>query len=778
MKQKLHALIWFGAALLALAGCQQENVEVLGQGDSEVKAQFVFNVSTNTTATKQLADNTQANGTSGKFLGINDAKLLTYSLSSDGQILKTDQTADKIYDLASVMNAATASSFKSRRVLEMSLPLNTNTVLFYGKAPDITTGSYGEYMNAKDVYGALDPENGFIVGKDAGSANFQLCKRLEDKDGFYAMEKVMAGILTVIMNDSLSVKAGTHGAISATAKPDQNNNPYGFSFPASPSAAGGYPEITWADYAGTNSPVEPAHTLYPLEEKLGRAYKQMTTIYTNDGELRAGSGEATLRIITDLWTVVNSVRCAAPTSPAEAVAKFFAEEIDTHLSTYFTATPNGTGAPITNVGFKTMKLICDGLVADKFWPQNAKAIAAKPTGSWDETNSTYTGELGLAYDYNPKDFPFCFNILRGAAYTTFDKTNLFYKYPKYFNTSEVGGDPYDPATESGHTAEDYYYPAQLLYFGNSPVRTSAIEHTESEYPDNCDDWIKDNQWAAKTGGEDDWTGTRVKSTTRSVAMKGLIHYGVAMLETRVGYTAAALSNGYIYDNNAAVQERDNPGCGEKDNKVDITTDGSFILTGVIIGGQHEKVDWDFLPKNHENEGFVYDRHVSSSVTFSNGSENPGAGKTAFEPNYTVVFDNYHPTIQETVYVALEFQNKTGHDFFGNYNLIRNNGYFYLIGELNPAGKTLSSWPIEVPPYDYSGEGDTYVGVPRIFIQGYKTTVTFKLSTKSLQAAYLTVPDLRASSLTLGLSVDIDWQQGLDYPEVVIGTGDPTPPSGN
>jgi hypothetical protein len=31
-----------------------------------------------------------------------------------------------------------------------------------------------------------------------------------------------------------------------------------------------------------------------------------------------------------------------------------------------------------------------------------------------------------------------------------------------------------------------------------------------------------------------------------------------------------------------------------------------------------------------------------------------------------------------------------------------------------------------------------------------------------------VPDLRASSLTMGLSVDIEWRSGLTYNEIVIG----------
>ena len=44
----------------------------------------------------------------------------------------------------------------------------------------------------------------------------------------------------------------------------------------------------------------------------------------------------------------------------------------------------------------------------------------------------------------------------------------------------------------------------------------------------------------------------------------------------------------------------------------------------------------------------------------------------------------------------------------------------------------------------------------------------KFGPNSLKYAYLTVPDLRASSLTLGLSVDIKWKPGITYNEVIIG----------
>jgi hypothetical protein len=49
-----------------------------------------------------------------------------------------------------------------------------------------------------------------------------------------------------------------------------------------------------------------------------------------------------------------------------------------------------------------------------------------------------------------------------------------------------------------------------------------------------------------------------------------------------------------------------------------------------------------------------------------------------------------------------------------------------------------------------------------------TTANFKIGEHSLKYAYLTVPDLRSSSVTLGLSVDLKWEAGLTFNDVVIG----------
>ena len=59
--------------------------------------------------------------------------------------------------------------------------------------------------------------------------------------------------------------------------------------------------------------------------------------------------------------------------------------------------------------------------------------------------------------------------------------------------------------------------------------------------------------------------------------------------------------------------------------------------------------------------------------------------------------------------------------------------------------------------------------PRLSLTAYHATeAKFQLGEKSLQHAYMTIPDLRSSQISLGLSVDLEWQEGLDF-EVLLGS---------
>ena len=61
---------------------------------------------------------------------------------------------------------------------------------------------------------------------------------------------------------------------------------------------------------------------------------------------------------------------------------------------------------------------------------------------------------------------------------------------------------------------------------------------------------------------------------------------------------------------------------------------------------------------------------------------------------------------------------------------------------------------------YKGRYPVENGTKRVFIQDYTTTANFTIN--SLKNAYVTIPDLRASKLQLGLSVDLSWRAGLTY----------------
>ena len=57
-------------------------------------------------------------------------------------------------------------------------------------------------------------------------------------------------------------------------------------------------------------------------------------------------------------------------------------------------------------------------------------------------------------------------------------------------------------------------------------------------------------------------------------------------------------------------------------------------------------------------------------------------------------------------------------------------------------------------------GNAESQINRVFVQDYTTTANFTI--KDLKKAYVTIPDLRASQLQLGLSVDLTWQSGLTF----------------
>ena len=696
--------------------------------NNEVYTQFVFNVASGSQSSmRQTSAATQASSSlsAEEFRGIDHSHVMCFKQAADGNPLSASTTAAKSFDMSRLVAAGTLDNSNSRRVLEMSLPLNTNTMLFYGKAinESTTPASY-------NTYGHLDD---YTVTDDLANVNFQLGRRLSttSKTQFQEVEKLLATVLTCI----ISTNRG-NAAVAATATPGDGIPAYGFDI-----AATDVPNLKWSAYVSTTSPVTPSKAITPLELKLGNAYKEMTTIQT--AELRNASGPALKATIQSLWSIVNAVRCATPTNKEEAIAKYMAHLISQHLAQYFTyATLPPTGASVTGVAFKDASDIITAIGNDGYWPTTA---GTKPNSFSTNVSSMTITDLGT--------FPAQFNLPQGATHVKWDGTKFY--YVENYNTSAVGGTTF--------TVDDYYYPAELCYFGNSPLRVSNTEHVVGDYPASVSLWNTE----ATTSWPSDWGVGHVQSSTRSVAMKNDINYGTSLLCATVAYDVSTLK-----DNNKAIQQRDY-GVTEEDKTITVTGT-SFKLVGVVIGDQWPKVGWNFLPKTTDSDanyrkGYIYDNQITGNGVI------PTTGTST--PNYTLVFDNYQdmrvatpadPTNKQSkVYVALEFQNNTGVDFFGKDNLIANGSNFYLIGELDPSSMTGPALPAyhALPPYD---AGCTTNTISRVFIQDHMTTANFKIGEHSLKYAYLTVPDLCSSSVTLGLSVDLKWETGLVFDNIIVG----------
>ena len=706
--------------------------------EQSVYAQFVFNVSTgNQATTRQSSAATQAT-TSETFRGINNAALFTYKLDADGKHLATAAVANKYIDLGSPLASGTITTANSHRVLEMSLPINTNTMLFYGKAPEGTASSAEatKGYSAYDLYGHLDDytlaggtdEN---AGKDISAANFELGKRMTAANltKYNEIKKLLGGVLTCIINTKIA--DGNHVALDAAH--------YGVDV-----ATDEYPDVvTWADYANADgkSPVETTHELYSLEAKLAEVYKALTNIQTAQGELRAGYGTAILHTIEDVWSVINSIQCATPFSKGEAVAKKLAELIHVEINKYFDGavpmTGDNKGGAVTGVAFKPVSTMMTAFNTDTAWP----------TGTHPTVSGIGSEDLSK--------FPMAYAVPSGAAHYDWKSSEKIFEYVTNYNTSSVGG-------ASGFTVESYLYPAELLYFGNSPLRVSGTEHKEPTYPNGVDNWKDNAKWSS------DWiNNSHVVSTTKSVAMRNNINYGSALLKTTVGYKSSTLK-----DNNHAIQKAKDPsiGAGDEPDKEITVNATSFQLVGIVIGGQYKKVGWDFIPKTSDNtQGYIYDKAIPEGA---NSIPAYTATPTPSNPNYTLVFDNYKAGDggQDVVYVALELKNNTGQDFYGKHDLIRAGDSFYLVGKLDPTSITWNSLgqlstDHPLPPYNADGSS---IQTVRVFMQDFMTTANFWFNETSLHEALLTVPDLRHSSLTLGLSVDMSWSTGITFSDVILG----------
>ena len=705
----------------------------------EVPVNFVFNVETGSQSITRMSASAVQIGAN-TFRGITNANLFSYKLTDDGKhITDVVAVADRTYDLNQLIASGqlhgengTGAADVSRRVLEMSLPTGTNTLMFWGRAMKGTVNT-GKLENA--VFGGID----YYPNENLNNAYFSLKPCVPDdtesetkldlgQTALSQYETLIAKALNDVINTSTSVTASLGGQSVSKV-------------------------IAWKDYVnfandGTLTMKEQDPSTYvdntspnmsPLGEILANTFITLNTFDPN--ELRNGQGKIIAALMGDLNTILARIINASATTVQELAAQNVATAIQGVIGKYFTSTPTwkSVSEVINQSGLTGLDKVTKDL--NKFPDE----IFHLPPGA--------TVMLYKAVEEDASN-PGTYNIVNQYSYMS--------QVPTYAMGSSGG--QFNP--------KNYMFPAELCYFGNSPIRVTSDAHEKADYPDGATNWVDDNEWKANATGRNntvDWTkNSHVISSTRSVAMQENINYGTALLKTSIVYESG-IDN--LLDNNA------NKHTGEAPLEIPVAN-SPFEITGILVGGQPQTVGWNYLCKSDLADPFicmVYDNDLpSTTIPTPTDSE-----------NYTLVWDNWNESrvgnSQNTVYIAVELKNNSNKDFWGLNNVIRSGSNFYLIGKLDPdkghSTDNLSdgiTWPgtatgesglpYALPPY--GADGNT-IKERRVFIQDYVTTAKFIIGKTSLQTALVSVPDLRASQISLGLSVDLSWSNGLNF-ETVLG----------
>ncbi len=818
MKTKSHLFGW-AAVVLSLAACQrQAPVNPNPTYNSEtntVTAQFVLNLSTsNGKDTKTTAQYAQVGGS---FLGMDQVHMLAYNLGDENKGKETAATqghfffnpmyydtkeeklkpiaATRDFALGSLFSAGEVSTDKSSRIVELALPLGTNAVALYGKA---TKTADSDYQGSTIATG--DPS-------DLSTLKFTLESRMASEKRFNVGAFFFSSMMTYF------VTSGLVNESSFWTYPSGNQDrSYAFWFPVPDSTVeaqlpadpndqdtaevGG---VTYTFYKGqlswknlgtmhyyeitpgspdpsslytTNGSTTKSPAPYrfnPLGDVLGQAYYSIVYVVkkgTSYKELRAGSAASIIRVCEDLYSIVEKCVSANPTTWEEYAAQLLAKQIKGRMERYFARYDDGFNfirGTDGGVNIAQLKVVTE---------------SASSQAQYNVISEDFLAEFGVDYFYNVSagyyGFPQNVGLPYGAA--------IMECAPNWSDQKDMDDFSYTqdiPAYGMGGATfpiKNYRFPPELMYYGNSSLRISDKEKKISDFPGAASLWGDDDMWNS------DWEskGT-VKASTRSVAMKNSINYGTALLRSVVRYADGVTA---LKDNNSELHP------GEQDNSISVTTGGGFLVTGIVVGGQADVMGWDFTrypdsgdytgmgwdATNQKYTGLSFDNNKFDKMIYDRVVNGYTIGQST-TPIYTMVWDNYDatkgPEEQSDVYIAVELYNQTGQDFWGELNMVRKNGIFYLVGKLSleqaktaarasnqDAFKNLARSDYNYPPFNPL-TGET-VNAPRVFMQDYVTDATLLLNADALKHAYLTVPDLRTSQVSLGLSIDLTWQPGLAF----------------
>ena len=781
------------AALFGVTACvERQNISPdFNPVDNTINTQFYFNISSASgdASTKQADTNVQAHG---NFRGIDNATLFalidpdmdkTSRKARRKMVVPTSQ-AEAMRDLSSILQkSAISSATGGTRIIEINLPVGTNELIVYGKAAKQAIPG----LDDRELYGSLNytttPENYLNLSDLIGSYAERRLSSADSSD--YDLEKtVIAAALNGVFATGINCSSNPQNWYDTTVTAAITFENESFTMNGR--------VFHWADYycASTSgeskSPyffVDPqTNKVYPdsadgrqravaseLEKILGNAYVAIANPHAAL-EIRGGSGASLARALSDLHNIVSAGANATPVALSEAVAQVIYKKLTSNLE-------------------KLTDPVAGSRTGERVWKQaNAVKNAVGMTTSQFEKNTR---------DLN--EFPDEMHLPAGA--TTIGLDHMITVSTILGGTSSILQVRYVAAMDTmlnGGSSQGniYTYPPELCYYGNSSIRVNNTDNNNDIFPvyssTDKDYWYNDNNWSGAGGNGWEADGSAITNSTRAIALTNTIQYGMALLASRVFLESSSLT-----DNGQAL-------AGQM-KRLSVDETHYMDWTGILIGGQPEQVGWNYLLKQKDgvkagSNAIVYDK-VNYRLANTPGQDTCGYAITregyvgsssdvdGAYTNYTLLFDNVDPyqadtATQNNVYVALEFVNHLGQDFWGEQGLIRDGSTFYLFAKLMPVPnsqpKTIQFWNdvfkeggynnhYLLPPYETSGEnmGETR-HIRRVFVQDIKTGVTFTFGSDALSHAYLSIPDLRSAKISLGMAVDLNWTSGLTY-EAPLGT---------
>lgn len=360
----------------------------------------------------------------------------------------------------------------------------------------------------------------------------------------------------------------------------------------------------------------------------------------------------------------------------------------------------------------------------------AKIATAITTTYFDATeqNGKYTLAWKNSIGDEIKTFPNNLGLPDGSQQLKFEGNKFSYAIPA--TTVQDGNILQQTAYGK------YVYPASLFYTVNTPIKVADKTLTsDGVYNGSPTSWNDVLGFYDESLG----SGTEVTASTQSIALENPIQYAVASLNLFVRF-----ADTYIYDNG------DKWPIGAPIGQIAVPIpNAGFPLTGVLVGGQNP-VKWNFTTttSTDDNDAWtIYDASMGSAAVKKASAY--GTTPTAYTLALETKGVSEGAQTGETVRIALEMTNDSGSDFVGVDGIVPAGGKFYLVGEL------VSS----------TTEGTDKDGQSlKVFEQDHKTVA--RITINSLKSAYNCIPDLRSPKLELGLSVDLTWEQGLEY-EITI-----------